>query len=91
LLLAQNCQVVIDHFLCLKTSSGVLRTTKYKEDTRVGLLETATWQESNGHVVDPGEYTLLVCHDTRGLGGDQAGAESIKAEEGKCLTHTVTI
>jgi hypothetical protein len=59
--------------------------------TRVGLLETATWQESNGHVVDPGEYTLLVCHDTRGLGGDQAGAERIKAEEGKCLTHTVTI
>ena len=66
-------------------------SSKNKNKTRVGVLETATWQESNGHVVDPGEYTLLVCHDTRGLGGDQAGAESIKAEEGKCLTHTVTI
>ena len=64
----------------------------------VGILgrDLAHWvpssdSQSNGHAVDAGDYTIFVCHDSRGLGGDQGGAESIKAEDGKCLTHTVTI
>ena len=51
----------------------------------------STDSESNGHTVDPGEYTLFVCHDSRGLGGDQGQAQGIKAEDGKCQSHVVTI
>ena len=46
---------------------------------------------TNGHVVDKGPYTLYVCHDSRGLKSDGARAEGIKAEDGHCQTHTVTL
>jgi hypothetical protein len=67
-----------------------------KATVKVMQRDLAHWvpstdSESNGHTVDPGEYTLFVCHDSRGLGGDQGQAEGIKAEDGKCQSHALTI
>ena len=54
--------------------------------------ETRPKRRPAGHVVDAGEYTVFVCHDSRGLGGDAGHVEGLsEAETGKCLRSSVTL
>ena len=54
--------------------------------------ESARGESRAGHTVDAGEYTVYVCHDSRGLGGDAGQVEGLsEAETGKCIKSTVTL
>ena len=59
-------------------------------DVEIPATNLAHWvPKDNGHVVDSGDYTVYVCHDSRGLG---IGAEGLPAAPGgKCLQRTVTL
>jgi beta-glucosidase-like glycosyl hydrolase len=61
----------------------------------IAARNLAHWDPaSNGgsHTVDSGEYTIYVCHDTRGLGGDGSHVEGLPEDEsGKCLSRTIAL
>jgi len=62
-------------------------------DIPILARDLAHWVPAeNGHAVDAGEYTVFVCHDSRGLGGDAGHVEGLsEAETGKCVVSTVTL
>ena len=76
----------LDHRL----ECGAIWRSEFEENTRKraiftklprGRSRAATWSTQAG----TRGWSATIC---TGLGGDQAGAESIKAEEGKCLSPT---
>ena len=70
-------------------------STQASVDVVITSRDLAHWDPKVGrdgeYVVDPGDYMVYVCRDSRGLkGSDQGGAEGLPTTSG-CLEMKVTL